>query len=152
MDWNELERLVKEEKKRGNPVARIIVLLKLDSNQITVALSDGMCHMTATAEQMAADPDMRPVKIDIDLALPPYANAAVYFTNKKKSVAKEVKTAAASEKAIKAAEKKTTAALREVDKKHTIQLKRKVGPLSISSFFSLFLAAMFALALPRARF
>jgi hypothetical protein len=126
MDWNELERLVKEEKKRGNPVARIIAALKLDSNQITVALSDGMCHMNATAEEMASIPEMRPVKIDIDLALAPYANAAVYFTNKKKSVAKEVKTAAASEKAIKAAEKGTARSLREVDTKHTIQLKRKV--------------------------
>ena len=33
MDWEELRQLVKEEKKKGNPIAMIIQHLKLDSNE-----------------------------------------------------------------------------------------------------------------------
>jgi hypothetical protein len=35
MDWNYLAKLVKEEKKKGDPIASIIHKLKLDSNEVT---------------------------------------------------------------------------------------------------------------------
>ena len=34
IDWNELRSLVKEEKKKGNPIAMMIQHLKLDSNEV----------------------------------------------------------------------------------------------------------------------
>lgn len=38
MDWRDLEELVKEEKKRNNPIAQRIDSLKLATNQITLLL------------------------------------------------------------------------------------------------------------------
>lgn len=39
MDWQDLNDLVKEEKRRGNPIALLIDTLKLDTNQITLVLT-----------------------------------------------------------------------------------------------------------------
>lgn len=39
MDWQDLNDLVKEEKRRENPIALIIETLKLDTNQITLVLT-----------------------------------------------------------------------------------------------------------------
>lgn len=38
MDWQDLTDLVKEEKRRGNPIALIIESLKLQTSQITLVL------------------------------------------------------------------------------------------------------------------
>ena len=34
MDWNQLGAILKDEKKKGNPIAGIIHRLKLESNQV----------------------------------------------------------------------------------------------------------------------
>lgn len=39
MDWQDLNDLVKEEKRRGNPIALIIDTLKLETNQVTLLLT-----------------------------------------------------------------------------------------------------------------
>lgn len=39
MDWQDLNDLVKEEKRRENPIALIIETLKLDTNQLTLVLT-----------------------------------------------------------------------------------------------------------------
>ncbi|KAG1435862.1 hypothetical protein G6F56_013801 [Rhizopus delemar] len=39
MDWQDLGDLVKEEKRRGNPIALMIETLKLETNQITLILT-----------------------------------------------------------------------------------------------------------------
>lgn len=38
MDWRELEDLVKDEQKRGNPIALMIDSLKLETNQVSLRL------------------------------------------------------------------------------------------------------------------
>ncbi len=40
MDWRELDRMIKDERKAGNPVACLIHSLQLDANKITVLLSN----------------------------------------------------------------------------------------------------------------
>jgi predicted ribosome quality control (RQC) complex YloA/Tae2 family protein len=39
MDWQDLHDLVKEEKRRENPIAMIIDNLKLETNQLTLVLT-----------------------------------------------------------------------------------------------------------------
>lgn len=39
MDWQDLNDLVKEEKRRENPIALIIDTLKLETNQLTLILT-----------------------------------------------------------------------------------------------------------------
>jgi len=45
MDWKDLARMIKEEKKAGNPVAGLIHSLQLDKNQITLLLSNNLDDM-----------------------------------------------------------------------------------------------------------
>jgi hypothetical protein len=40
MDWRELEALIREERRSGNPVAGTIHSLQLDQNKITLLLSN----------------------------------------------------------------------------------------------------------------
>lgn len=40
MDWRELEALIREERRNGNPVAGHIHSLQLDQNKITLLLSN----------------------------------------------------------------------------------------------------------------
>lgn len=40
MDWRELEALIREERRSGNPVAGAIHSLQLDQNKITLLLSN----------------------------------------------------------------------------------------------------------------
>ncbi len=48
MDWKDLGRMVKEEKKAGNPVAGLIHSLQLEKNQITLLLSSDFDDMDDT--------------------------------------------------------------------------------------------------------
>lgn len=45
MDWKDLGRMIKEEKKAGNPVAGVIHSLQLETNQITLLLSNNLDDM-----------------------------------------------------------------------------------------------------------
>lgn len=40
MNWTQLARVVKEEKKNGNPIAAMIHRLKLETNQVTLLLTE----------------------------------------------------------------------------------------------------------------
>lgn len=40
MDWHDLERMIKEERKAGNPVAELIHSLQLEANKATLMLSN----------------------------------------------------------------------------------------------------------------
>ncbi|BBM96816.1 nuclear export mediator factor NEMF [Marchantia polymorpha subsp. ruderalis] len=101
MDWKDLGRMIKEEKKAGNPVAGVIHSLQLETNQITLLLSNNL-------DDMDEEEKTRPVdKVEVDLSLSAHANARRWFEMKKKHATKQEKTLAAHEKAFKAAEKKT---------------------------------------------
>ncbi|KAJ6798590.1 nuclear export mediator factor NEMF [Iris pallida] len=120
MDWVDLARMVKEEKKLGNPVAGLIDKLYLERNCITLLLSNNL-------DDMDEDEITSPVdKVEVDLALSAHANARRWFELKKKQESKQEKTITAHDKAFKAAEKKTRLQLAQEKTIATISHMRKV--------------------------
>ncbi|GER28419.1 nuclear export mediator factor Nemf [Striga asiatica] len=101
MSWVDLARMVKEEKKSGNPVAGLIDKLHLERNCITLLLSNNLDDMDDEEKTQPVD------KVEVDLALSAHANARRYYEMKKKQESKQEKTVTAHEKAFKAAERKT---------------------------------------------
>lgn len=55
MDWKDLAKMVKDEKKAGNPVAGLIHSLQLDKNQITLLLSNNLDDMDEDEKTWPAD-------------------------------------------------------------------------------------------------
>jgi len=73
MNWDELKEIVKKEKKKGDPIANIIHQLKLETNQISLLLTNPII-----AEDDENFGDKKPQIIDVDISLSAYANAAKY--------------------------------------------------------------------------
>ncbi|KAF6175473.1 hypothetical protein GIB67_021963 [Kingdonia uniflora] len=120
MSWEDLARMVKEEKRSGNPVAGLIDKLHLDRDCITLLLSNNL-------DEMDDDEKTRPVdKVEVDLALSAHANARRWFGLKKKQENKQKKTVTAHEKAFKAAERKTRLQLSKEKAVAAISHMRKV--------------------------
>ncbi|XP_038702775.1 nuclear export mediator factor NEMF isoform X2 [Tripterygium wilfordii] len=120
MSWEDLARMVKDEKKRGNPVAGLIDKLHLERNCITLLLSNNLDDMDDEEKTLPAD------KVEVDLALSAHANARRWYEQKKKQESKEEKTVKAHEKAFKAAERKTRLQLSQEKTVATISHMRKV--------------------------
>jgi hypothetical protein len=60
--WFDIQRMVKEEKKAGNPFANLIYKLNLDKNSVTLILD------AATDEEESQYANFDPVvKVDVDL-------------------------------------------------------------------------------------
>ncbi|XP_024524547.1 nuclear export mediator factor NEMF [Selaginella moellendorffii] len=120
MDWKDLGRMIKEERKAGNPVAGLIHSLQLEKNHITLLLSNNLDDMDDDDKTKPAD------KVEVDLSLSAHANARKWFDMKKKQALKQEKTVAAHEKAFKAAERKTQQQLSQAKAVATISHLRKV--------------------------
>lgn len=120
MNWEDLARMVKEEKKSGNPVASLIDKLHLEKNCMTLLLSNNLDEMDDDEKTLPAD------KVEVDLALSAHANARRWYELKKKQENKQEKTITAHEKAFKAAEKKTRWQLSQEKAVATISHMRKV--------------------------
>ncbi|XP_033735846.1 nuclear export mediator factor Nemf-like [Pecten maximus] len=120
IDWTEINNLVKEAQAKGDPVARMIKGLKLDSNHMTMLLSDPYADSDEEDSEC-----VKPQKIDIDLSVSAYANSRKFFDKKKQAAKKEKKTIDASAKALKSAEKKTKETLKEVATAASINKTRK---------------------------
>ncbi|KAI8580214.1 hypothetical protein K450DRAFT_238706 [Umbelopsis ramanniana AG] len=130
MDWRELEDLVKDEQKRGNPIALMIDSLKLETNQVSLRLSDPDYE---SSEEDSSDEDdekvekerKEPSKVDVDIYLTAFANARKYYDQKRATAAKHEKTIAASERAMKSAERKIKQELKESKITATVSKIRK---------------------------
>ncbi|KAI4344741.1 hypothetical protein L6164_011932 [Bauhinia variegata] len=120
MNWDDLARMVKEEKKAGNPVAGLIDKLHLERNCMTLLLSNNLDEMDDDEKTLPVD------KIEVDLALSAHANARRWYELKKKQETKQEKTKTAHEKAFKAAERKTRQQLSQEKTVATISHMRKV--------------------------
>ncbi|KAL4272704.1 hypothetical protein GQ457_13G023440 [Hibiscus cannabinus] len=120
MSWEDLARMVKEEKKSGNPVAGLIDRLHLERNCMTLLLSNNLDEMDDDEKTLPAD------KVEVDLALSAHANARRWYEMKKKQENKQEKTIVAHEKAFKAAERKTRLQLSQEKTVATITHMRKV--------------------------
>lgn len=120
MSWEDLARMVKEEKKSGNPVASLIDKLHLERNCMSLLLSNNL-------DEMDDDEKTQPVdKVEVDLSLSAHANARRWYGQKKKQESKQEKTVTAHEKAFKAAERKTRVQLSQEKTVAAITHMRKV--------------------------
>jgi len=124
IDWRELTRTIKAEREtNNNPIARMIHSLRLLENHITVTLSEGMQHL------LPLQPGQKRVEVqqvELDLGLSAFANAQLYYANRKQHAQKQQKAESASALALKAAERKTNVALSAVDQRARIQKTRKI--------------------------
>ncbi|CAN7991727.1 unnamed protein product [Ixodes hexagonus] len=111
--WAEITELLREAQEQGDPVARAIKQLKLDTNHFAMLLRDPY-------EEGAKD-----TLVDIDLDLSAYANARRYYDQKRHAAGKQQKTLESSTKAYKSAEKKTKEALKQVALTSNIARARK---------------------------
>ena len=84
IDWWDISRMIKEEKKAGNPLANLIYKLSLDKNSVTIILDGTNEDENDTYANF--DPVM---KVDIDLHISAQMNIKKYFEIKKKSHDKE---------------------------------------------------------------
>ena len=122
ISWADITRMVKEEKKAGNPLANLIFKISFEKNIVSLML-DAVDDANETAIQVDDrflenfDPVM---KVDIDLSISAQLNIMKYFEIKKKSFQKELKTKDAADVAIKHAE---TAAARDFEKFKQQQFK-----------------------------
>ncbi|XP_041351637.1 nuclear export mediator factor Nemf-like [Gigantopelta aegis] len=123
IDWTEIWKLIKEAQLIHDPVACAIKSVRLDTNHITLLLSDP--YEDGHNEDDEDYLPLKPMKIDVDLSLSAYANSRKYFDKKKQAAKKEQKTVDASTKAFKSAEKKTKQTLKDVATIASINKTRK---------------------------
>lgn len=99
VNWEELLRMIIEEKNRGNPYASLVKKLKLEKKLVQVSLKD-----PDTEESLL---------IDVDISKNAFQNARNYYDNKKANAVKEVKTKDHIEKIVKEADKKAKVELQK---------------------------------------
>ncbi|KAL1110465.1 hypothetical protein AAG570_007993 [Ranatra chinensis] len=119
MSWEGIEYLVNDAASKNDPVASIIKKLKLETNHITVLLSDS-CIDSEDSER-----ELTQMLVDIDLDLSAHANAKRYYVDKKSAAVKQQKTIESQEKALKSAHKKAMVVMKEVKTMNTISKARK---------------------------
>lgn len=89
-------RMIKEEKKAGNPLANLIYKMNFEKNSVTLILDavnedddNDQAEFSIDDKFTNFDPVM---KVDIDLHISAQMNIKKYFEIKKKSYEKELKT------------------------------------------------------------
>jgi len=120
--WDDIERIVEDATRKGDPVAKTIKKLKLSSNHITLLLSYPYSFEDSDDEDEA---ESKPLLVDIDLDLSAYANARKYYGERRNASKKSQKTIESSEKAFKSAEKKARQTLKDSATIATIRKARK---------------------------
>lgn len=130
LSWTNIKELIKERREQEDPLASHIRHLKLETNRITLRLSDPFLILDDDDddedEREEDEEKLEPMDIDIDLGLSGYSNATRYYDQKRGAAKKEQKTIDASGKALKSAERKTQQTLKDVRIQTTISKARKV--------------------------
>jgi predicted ribosome quality control (RQC) complex YloA/Tae2 family protein len=96
MDWKELEKLIKEERKASNPVAALIHSLQLDKGRVTLSLQN----------QSVGLEEEPLVVVQVDIEFSAAANARNYYEARKRFADKARRTLDSNEMALEAAERK----------------------------------------------
>lgn len=135
MSWADIGEFVKNAQTAGDYVARSIKQLKLETNHVSLYLTDPYAMVDSSsgsetddesAESSRNDDKLPAMVVDIDLALSAYGNATRYYDQKKSAAQKEHRTIESSTKALKNAEKRTQEHLKEVRAISNISKARKV--------------------------
>ncbi|KAK6502016.1 hypothetical protein TWF481_009834 [Arthrobotrys musiformis] len=135
MDWTEIKNLIEREKSAGNGVAEMIKDVKFMENTVVVRLyeeeeEDDSDEDDDDDESGSENEKEREyLDIEIDLALTAYANARIYYEQKRTAAVKETKTLQSSAKALKSTEKKIQKDLKQAYKAEKMELRtfRKQG-------------------------
>ncbi len=123
-DWTELQRVLKAERDKHNPIARMITALDLPTNTVTLALSHTMAHVRQGWVDGGREED-RVVEVEVDLGQSAYNNASNYYAQRKQHGAKADKTTETSERALRAVERRTAQQLKDSDARARIQQARR---------------------------
>ncbi|KAF3282327.1 hypothetical protein TWF970_001737 [Orbilia oligospora] len=132
MDWTEIRSLVEREKSAGNGVAEMIRDVKFMENTVVVRLyeeeeeddSDDDDDESGSEDGNGEEKGGRShLDIEIDLALTGYANARIYYEQKRSAAVKETKTLQSSAKALKSTEKKIQKDLKQAYKAEKMELR-----------------------------
>lgn len=120
--------MIKAATEKGDPIAQRIKQLKLETNHISLYLTDPFAedHDGSSSEQDSDGSDLPAMIVDIDLDLSAFANARKYYDQKRSAAKKQQKTIESQSKALKSAEKKTKQTLKEVQTITNINKARKV--------------------------
>jgi hypothetical protein len=114
MHWKDIADVVKDEEEKGNPIASVIVDLKLDVGKITLRLPLKSAHYSSeNSDSDDEEPEIQLIDVDVDIYQSAFANARSYFGAKKVAAVKSEKTVEASQKAFKTAEQKIMASLQK---------------------------------------
>ncbi|XP_014356001.2 nuclear export mediator factor NEMF homolog [Papilio machaon] len=125
MSWDNISLLIKTAQDNKDPIASVIKNLKLNTNHITLLLSDPYDDDSEDDEEDDDKLDLKPMLVDIDLSLTAFANARRYYDQKRNAAKKQQKTIESADKALKSAEKKTKQTLKEVQTISSISKARK---------------------------
>lgn len=114
ISWDDISTMVAAETAAGNPIASLIVKLKLEKNRLVIRLPDILADSDSDSDedddacseggknQPNAKAKKAYVDVDLDLSMSAYANASKLYSQRKVARSKEEKTAVAAERAIKA--------------------------------------------------
>ncbi|KPI92094.1 Nuclear export mediator factor NEMF-like [Papilio xuthus] len=125
MSWDNIGLLIKTAQDNKDPIASVIKQLKLNTNHITLLLSDPYDDQSDDDEDDDDKLDLKPMLVDIDLSLTAFANARRYYDQKRNAAKKQQKTIESADKALKSAERKTKQTLKEVQTISSISKARK---------------------------
>jgi hypothetical protein len=87
ISWSDITRMIKEERKTGNPLANLIYTMDFNKNSVALlldAVDEENDHIIDVDDKFLSnfDPVM---KVDIDLGISAQLNVKKYFEIKKKS-------------------------------------------------------------------
>ncbi|XP_067128468.1 ribosome quality control complex subunit NEMF [Centruroides vittatus] len=143
ISWTNIWNLIQDAQKQGDPIAKSIKGLKLDTNHFTMILYNPFIRSNVNDDDDDDDNnnnnnnnnnndvyntdnlDDKPCIVDIDLDLSAYGNARKYYDHKKHAAKKQQKTIESTVKAYKSAEKKAKETLKEVAVTSNIMKARK---------------------------
>lgn len=126
IQWKEIWRMIKEEKRSGNPLANIIHSLDLEKQQATLIFNSTEIDKHEDQDDYLVDIEENIiVKIEIDLTLSAQSNIQKYFEIKKKTQDKEERTKDKAHEAIKNAEDQARRALLKARNEQREKITRK---------------------------
>ncbi|XP_023241900.1 nuclear export mediator factor NEMF-like [Centruroides sculpturatus] len=143
ISWINIWNLIQDAQKQGDPIAKSIKGLKLDTNHFTMILYNPFIRSNVDDDDdddnnnnnnnnnnnsdvyNTDNLDDKPCIVDIDLDLSAYGNARKYYDHKKHAAKKQQKTIESTVKAYKSAEKKAKETLKEVAVTSNIMKARK---------------------------
>lgn len=152
MDWQNIDKLIKIEQTRGNPIAKMIKSLNLIRNQITVALpkeeeeieSPNESESESETDDSESDDDSdsdvstkNTINVVIDITQSAFANSSRYFDAKKSAEEKQIRTAKSSAIALKNSENKIAEDMKKLQRqsKHNVEIKKLRPKFWFEKFF-----------------